>query len=185
MILVIETSWKKESMHFLEFVKPVTDILEGVNATVSVVHYAELTLGQIASADRIIICGNGLQDQDFLKATRKFSWLRDCRKPVLGICAGMQMIAKVFGATLKKSERIGMTRVNFLEPDKLLSKMSGYNVYELHTKAPGVPHGFVELAETDIPLSFRKIDAPIYGLLWHPEVSNKELIKAFATVELG
>jgi GMP synthase-like glutamine amidotransferase len=184
-ILVIETSGRKNSLHFLEFVKPVTDILESVNTVVTVAHYTELTPGQIETADRIIICGNGLQDQDFLKATRKFSWLRDCRKPVLGICAGMQMIAKVFGATLKKSEKIGMQRVNFLEPDTLLSKMSGYNVYELHTKVPGVPYGFVELAETDIPMAFRKTDAPIYGLLWHPEVSNKELIKAFATVDLG
>lgn len=180
MIIVVETSHKKNTLHFLEFVKPVIDILDTVENTVVIRHFTELTSHDIAEAKRIIICGNGLQDQAFLKASRKFAWLRTVTKPVLGICAGMQMITKVCGGKIKPKTRIGVERLQFLQPDALLGRMSKYDVYSLHNYICSVPPGFVELAETDIPMAIRKADAPVYGVLFHPEVLNKDLIREFA-----
>lgn len=182
MILVIDLSGRKNSLHFFEFVKPVMDILEAGAIGHTVKHYTDITAKDIEAAERFILCGTGLQDHAVLKETKRFAWLKTTKKPVLGICAGMQLIGKVHGGKLLSKTRIGVTKVQFLEPDPLLRMMSKYDVFELHNKAVTVPPGFKELAETDIPMAFKKIDAPIYGVLWHPEVLNKELVRAFAVM---
>jgi GMP synthase-like glutamine amidotransferase len=179
MILVIETAERKNSLHFFEFVKPILDILDSMNAHFEVRHYKEVTKEHIDKAEKVILCGNGLQDREFLVDAKKFSWLKTTTKPVLGICAGMQIIGKVHGAKLIKKVKIGVSHVQFLDPDPFMNMMSKYDVYELHNYAVSVPAGFVELAETDIPMAFKKKDVPMYGVMFHPEVMNKELIKAF------
>jgi GMP synthase-like glutamine amidotransferase len=182
MILIIETAQRKNSLHFFEFVKPVMDILESINAAFEVKHYKDVSAEDIERAEKFIICGNGLQDRAFLDDIKKFNWLKKTTKPVLGICAGMQIIGKVHGGKLQKKTRIGVGRLQFLEPDPFLNRMSRYDVYELHNYTVSVPAGFTELAETDIPMAFKKNDSPMYGVLFHPEVMNKELIKAFGMI---
>lgn len=182
MILVVELSARKDSLHFFEFVKPVLDILETAAAAYTVKHYLDITAKDIEDAERFILCGTGLQDHAALKETKRFAWLKKTKKPVLGICAGMQLIGKVHGGRIIVKPRIGVVKVQFLDPDPLMRMMSRFDVYELHNKAVTVPPGFKELAETDIPMAFKKNDAPIYGVLWHPEVLNKELVRAFAVM---
>ncbi len=182
MILIIETSAEKHTLHFFEFVKPLIDIAESTKETVDVMHWSEVDEERAAVASRIILCGNGLLDNKSLSCLKSFSWLEKTNVPVLGICAGAQIISRFFGGRIFPSTRIGVNRITFLHPDPLLSAMSKYNVYELHTKRCTVPPGFVELAETDIPMAFRKADAPVYGVLWHPEVMNKEMVRAFCTM---
>ena len=179
MILIIETAYKKNTLHFFEFVKPIMDILTDAGITFTVKHYKELAAKDIEEAEKFIICGNGLQDTAVFDDVKRFAWLKTTRKPVLGICAGMQIIGKVHGGKIKPRVHIGVSRLQFLEPDPLIRRMSKYDVYELHNYMVTVPTGFTELAETYIPMAFRKNDAPVYGVMFHPEVMNKELIRAF------
>ncbi|MEK6849916.1 MAG: gamma-glutamyl-gamma-aminobutyrate hydrolase family protein, partial [Nanoarchaeota archaeon] len=60
----------------------------------------------IAQADSIIITGTALADFVYLK--QKWDWLKTFKKPVLGICAGMQVLALAHGGKLVNQERIGV-----------------------------------------------------------------------------
>jgi len=101
MILVIKVN--EFELHDEEFVRPVTDILENYK----VVHYEELKKEDL-DVDKIIICGTALKDNKYLNNLDKFSWLKDFKGEVLGICAGMQIIGKIFGRELIKEKKIGV-----------------------------------------------------------------------------
>jgi len=139
MILVVKVNEHK--LHDDEFVKPVIDLLENFK----VVDYREIDLEGI---DKIIICGTALKDNKYLE--HDFSWLKNFKGKVLGICAGMQIIGKVLGHKLIENKKIGVKD----------------NKYYLHSFSV---EGFEDSLEVD---NFK-------GVLYHPEVLNKEMIKEF------
>jgi imidazoleglycerol phosphate synthase glutamine amidotransferase subunit HisH len=140
MILVVKVNEHK--LHDDEFVKPLTDLLDDFR----VVDYNNV---ELEGVDKVIICGTALKDNKYLEGD--FSWLKDCKIPVLGICAGMQIIGKVLGHELIKDKRIGVFD----------------NKYYLHSFRVD---GFGDSLEKD---NFK-------GLLFHPEVLGKEIIKEFS-----
>ena len=102
MILVIKVN--KMKLHDEEFVRPVTDLLENFK----VVDYRKVKKEDLDKCDKVIICGTALKDNDYLENLDKFSWLKEFKKPVLGICAGMQIIGLILGKELIKNKRIGV-----------------------------------------------------------------------------
>src|SRR3989344_5252178 len=124
MILVINLN--KYKLHDLEFINPVTDLLDNYK----VVHYKNLKQGDLEKADKVIIAGTSLKDNDYLEEIEKFYWIKNFRKPILGICAGMQILALVNGAKLKKAKEIGQTEIKILKQDKLIRDLT--KVYSLH-----------------------------------------------------
>ena len=94
MILIIKVN--EFELHDDEFVKPITDLLEDYK----VVDYRDVNLEGV---DKIIITGTALKDNKYLE--RDFSFLKDFKGKVLGICAGMQIIGKLFGYKLEKSKK--------------------------------------------------------------------------------
>ncbi|MDP3986930.1 MAG: hypothetical protein Q8P81_01750 [Nanoarchaeota archaeon] len=149
MILIINVC--KHKLHFYEFVKPVGDILVKNNIKGFIRHYTCLTKKDLEKASKIIICGTALKDNDYLENIKKFSWLKDCKKPVLGICAGMQIIGIISGHKLIKNKKIGVFN----------------NKYYLHSFSV---EGF---GDELLIKNFR-------GYLFHPEVLNKDLVLEFA-----
>ena len=102
MILVIKVN--KMKLHDEEFVRPVTDLLENFK----VVDYRKVKKEDLDKCDKVIICGTALKDNDYLENLDKFSWLKEFKKPVLGICAVMQIIGLILGKELIKNKRIGV-----------------------------------------------------------------------------
>lgn len=111
--------------------------------------------------------------------------------PVLGICYGAQLIAKVSGGRIDKSNKreYGRAHLAKTKNDILLEGISEKSqVWMSHSDSISeLPQGFEILATTtSIPVAaFKKTDStqPLYGLQFHPEVyhstEGKTIIRNF------
>jgi GMP synthase-like glutamine amidotransferase len=177
MILVVDMNSKKNSFGFYEFVLPIVSIAEELEKCV-VKHYLEVNEKNLNSYDKIILSGSALKNIVTLDQTAGFAWLKNCGKPVLGICAGMQTIGLVFGGRLKNCREIGMTEIATLKANILFS--SKFRAYTLHNYALVPSAEFEVLAESaKCVQAIKHKQKNIYGVLFHPEVRNNEVIKRF------
>ncbi len=112
--------------------------------------------------------------------------------PVLGICYGAQLMAKMFGGRIDKSNKreYGRARLQVQIEDILFSEVSeNSQVWMSHSDSiTELPNGFDILATTEsIPIAgFKKseeITKPLYGIQFHPEVyhstEGKKIIQNF------
>ena len=112
--------------------------------------------------------------------------------PVLGICYGAQLTAKLFGGRVDKSEKREYGRAIFTKTkeDSLLQNVSATSqVWMSHSDTIKVlPDGFELLGTTEsIPVAAFKSNSaetcPLYGLQFHPEVyhsaEGKIIVKNF------
>lgn len=175
MILLVNVC--KEKLHYFEFVKPIEDILCGMNLKFFTKHYSEMGEKDLEKAEGIIICGTSLKDNDFMRDVERFSWIRKTEKPVLGICAGMQIISFIFGGKIKKKSEIGFCKEEFEKP--FLGLANGEEVYHLHNYYVSVPENFESFTKNKIPQAIKHRSREIYGVLFHPEVRQKQMIVNF------
>ncbi len=159
MILLINIC--KEKLHFYEFVKPIEDILSKNKIRFFTKHYKEIDKKDLEKADKIIICGTSLKDNEFLNYMDKFQWIKDYKKPIFGICGGAHVIGLILGNKLKKIKEIGLKKI-FIK--NFLGINEEREVYHLHQ--------FYVLPEI-----YNK--GNIYATLFHPEVRNKDIIVNF------
>ena len=176
MILIINVC--REKLHHYEFVKPIEYILRKNKIKFFTRNYLELNEKDLQKAGKIIICGTSLKDFDYEKYFGRFSWLKDFDKPVLGICAGMQIIGFIFGGKEKKATEIGYYFENF--KNEFLSLKNEHEVYHLHNNYVTLPKDFENFTYGKIPQAIKHKAKPIYGVLFHPEVRNKKMIEKFA-----
>lgn len=175
MILVINVC--SEKLHYLEFVKPVEDILKDEGIKFFTRHYEEVGKKDVEKADKVIVCGTSLRDNEFLKNIDKFSWIKDFEKPLLGICSGMQIIGLVNGEKIKKHLEIGYFYEEF---DKEFLGLKGrFEVYHLHNNYIDFSGEFEVYSKGKIPQAVKHKFKEIYGVLFHPEVRQKNMIGEF------
>ena len=177
MILVVDMNWKKDSLGYYEFVLPILSVAEQLDECV-VKHYSEVTSEDLTDCRRVILSGTALKNNATLNQPQKFTWLKDIDKPVLGICAGMQTIGVVFGLLLTRCLEIGMTQMTTLNENPLFS--GTFKAYSLHNYSVESSEEFEVLAESERCLqALKHKQKPIYGVLFHPEVRNGEIVKRF------
>lgn len=117
--------------------------------------------------------------------------------PVLGVCYGAQLTAKVFGGKVDKSNKreYGRAKLEIKQQDILFNNVhNGSQVWMSHSDSiTTLPQGFELLAVTEsIPVAaFKKSNCnlsspichPLYGIQFHAEVyhstQGKEIIKNF------
>ncbi len=178
MILIINTS--KEKLHYLEFVKPIEDILKDFKT--KTINYKNLKKSHLSKAKKVIICGTSLQDNEYQKDLNKFEWINNLNKPILGICAGMQLIGLTNSQKLKNKTEIGYFHENF--KGKFLGLKGKIEVYHLHKKYIDFKKlkDFKIYNSGIIPQAIKHKKKEIYRVLFHPEVRQKELILNFAKI---
>lgn len=159
----------KEELSEHEFISPVWML----QPEAGFVRGESMLPGDLDDASHIIICGTALADFEYLKWD--WSWIRSCNKPILGICAGAQVIAKEFGWNLVKTQRIGVQQVKRLKNNPLFEKDA--NAYFLHSY--DISGGEVLAASAGVPAVLKVKDKPIFACVFHPEVMNDEIIRNF------
>lgn len=175
MILIVNVC--REKLHYLEFVKPITDIFEENNKPYFVKDYKKITKKDLQRADKAVICGTSLMDDEFINNLPKFAWVKFFDKPILGICAGMQVIGLMFGSKLRKKTEIGFFKEEFKRV--FLGMERKQEVYHLHNFYVSLPRGFEKFTKSEVPQAIKHTEKEIYGVLFHPEVRQKDLINVF------
>jgi len=168
-VLIVSTCSEKLSER--EFVNPI------VNRIDEMVEWKVVSIDDSekmsAKFDKIIICGTAVADNEYL--LNNFEWLKETKKPVLGICSGIQIIAKTFGGVIVPKKEIGMVEVK----GNLFGKKK-FNAYALHTNGISKLSEFKILARSKKSVQVIKHKSKeIYGVMFHPEVRNEWVLDEF------
>jgi GMP synthase-like glutamine amidotransferase len=181
MILVVDMNWKRDSMALGEFVLPIVSAIKPLEECV-VKHFSDINPQELKDYSKIVLSGTALKDHATLNQTEKFQWLKFCEPPVLGICAGMQTIGLVFEEPLTPCLQVGMIEVETLKANPLFE--GNFRAYALHNFSVAPSKTFSVLAKsTKCVQAIKHRQKDIYGVLFHPEVRNIEILQRFARME--
>jgi GMP synthase-like glutamine amidotransferase len=177
-VLVVDMNWKGATLAQYEFVKPILSVVEPLEAC-TVKHYLDVNASEVENYSHIILSGTTLKDFEFLEHLDCFQWIRTCTKPILGICAGMQTIIRLYGEQLVACQQVGMTEITTTKPNPLFS--GGFQAYSLHTYSVASENQtFDAIAKSDKCIqAIAHKQKPFYGVLFHPEVRNHDILKRF------
>jgi GMP synthase (glutamine-hydrolysing) len=184
MILLVDLCYEKDSLSQYEFVHPIARALRGIGAACKIEHYTEVEEQELQRYSHAVLCGTALQDNAYLDHLTLFCWIKRFPRPLLGICAGMQVIGLIFGGRLMPYASIGLERIELLCQTSLLGRPGQLEVYHLHGFGVTLPEGFILLAGSPRhPEAFKLIGGPIYGIIFHPEVRSRWILERFAGLQ--
>lgn len=179
MILLVNIC--NEKLHYFDFVRPIEDILRKNKIEFFVKGYDRINESDLKNAEKIIICGTSLKDNDFLKDKGKFRWIKSFDRPILGICGGMQILGLTYGGRFGQKTEIGFYREDFF--NSFLGLAGEQEVYHLHNNFVDFSRctelDYFAVSKLDILQAFKHKTKPHYGVLFHPEVRQKEMIINF------
>lgn len=180
MILLLDLGFRANSLSRDEFVLPVGRIAERSGKCWIYRHYADMGERIPEETGGIVICGTALRDNGFLRKIDRFGWLSETEIPVLGICAGMQVLCLTHGGTVREGCEIGMTDIHVVVQHPLLPLQPSFQAYELHSFSCSLPPGFEALAVSTTCLqAMRHLRHPRFGVMFHPEVRNDRVVERF------
>ncbi|PNE22465.1 glutamine amidotransferase [Mesotoga sp. Brook.08.YT.4.2.5.1] len=116
------------------------------------------------------------------------SFVKDFHGPVLGICLGMQILARLFQESLVASRELGVSKVRLDTSNELFMGMkSEVNAYQRHNYGlPYIPGGYYQIAwgESTFIQGIASLDGSRFGVQFHPEEielgSEEELLRIFS-----
>jgi GMP synthase-like glutamine amidotransferase len=186
MILLVDLCYENDSLSQYEFVHPIARAIQGAGSAWKIEHYTEVEEGELERYSHAILCGTALQDNAYMDKLDCFGWIESYHGPLLGICAGMQVIGAVFGGELVPFASIGLEKIEILRETPLLGRPRQMEVYHLHSFGVTLPKGFALLAgSAQQAEAFKLIGRPTYGIIFHPEVRSRWILEQFAGLPKG
>ncbi|HNX39121.1 MAG TPA: gamma-glutamyl-gamma-aminobutyrate hydrolase family protein [Methanothrix sp.] len=180
-ILLLDLASQQAHLSRYELVRPIGSILQKAGHACHVIHYSDLRPEDLQECGGVILCGTALMDNGYAENLSAFSWLKDFCRPVLGICAGMQVISAAFGGSIVSHPSIGLEKIDIIQASPLLGGPRAIEGYMLHNFAASLPEDFMLLAgRAEAAQAFRHTVRPIYGIIFHPEVRNRWILESFA-----
>jgi len=176
-VLILDTSYEKNSLFKDEFCMPIANIINQIpNFKYEIKHYSEKI--NFENYDKIILSGSALKDFEYLESLNKFEFIKTTLVPILGICAGIQIIAKTYETELKKCKEIEITKTITTKQNKLFE--GEFETYSIHNYSIYCPKEFEIIAKSKKGIhGVKHKEKEIYGVLFHPEIKNKEIIEKF------
>ncbi len=180
MIVILDCTRQDLPLLKQEFVSQVASIVERGGHQVMVL---PLTTTEVPdNLQGVILTGTALKDDQYLVHGIP-KWLMKWTGPVLGICAGMQLIVVAGGGTIIPSEKIGMTEITVTSDDKIFSGKERFHAWELHQSGVKPTESMKVLARSASGVQAVLCpDRPWYGVLFHPEVRNEWVIINFLEI---
>jgi GMP synthase (glutamine-hydrolysing) len=180
-ILVVNCARNEDLLTKREFVWPIQRALHEPSR---VVHLSKLKKEDVLAASAVIFSGCPLADNAFLQFVPKLSWLKRMDVPMLGICAGHQLLGRIFGGKISHAEKavIGWTKLQKKKSHTLLKEFPArFSAFELHGNRIACPKDFsiyVSSAHNPNEVMIHQ-KKKIVGVEFHPEVRNEKLLQAF------
>lgn len=181
-VLIVDLT-SKDALRSSEFINP----LKKAFPKAKVIHYSILTTQMASKSKGIILSGTTLTDHEYLKKVKQFNFLKKYPSPVLGICAGQQIIGIIFGSTIhrEKKPEIGLIPIYVEQSDEILDGYDNtFSAYTLHQSNISLPKNFIRIAHSNEYENaiIKHEKKPIYGLSFHPEVRNQLIFKNFEKI---
>ncbi|MDD1728963.1 MAG: hypothetical protein LUQ50_07820 [Methanospirillum sp.] len=180
MIAILDCTRQDLPLLKREFVSPVVSIVERSGHQAMILPLA--TTEVPVNLQGVILTGTALMDDHYLLHGIP-EWLMKWTGPVLGICAGMQLIVIAGGGIVIPSEKIGMTEIMVTSDEEIFSGKERFNAWELHQSGVMPTESMKILARSEAGVqAVRCADRPWYGVLFHPEVRNEWIIINFLEI---
>jgi len=180
MTLLVNLCAEEHPLSRDEFVLPIARIVERAGEVPTICQNKDMRGHGPPRGESVILCGTALQDIAYLEQLNQFSWITERDIPVLGICAGMQVIALLFGGTLGEDREIGMTGIQIVGDDPLFEGQQEFEAFELHILSiVPPPHFHVLAVSSRCSQVIRHPDRCIYGVMFHPEVRHDWVVERF------
>lgn len=186
-VLIINNAEKGIS----EFFDPIVQILKDACIFCEVAEYKEIPPINDLEYGGIIMTGSPCGDDIVDHHMPYFQWVRECRIPILGICAGHHIIGKMYGAELLRSVEIeiGDCYITFDRPEDPIFKDCEHKllVRQNHKDSITLPPGFILLAHSEVCQveAMKHPTRPIYTTQFHPEFLNTDMILNFCGLSLN
>lgn len=167
-----------------EFALPIEQIISDCGSSSVFIEYADCLSFNFNEVDGAILTGSPQGDDIVDHHLPYFQWVKDFKKPVLGICAGHHITGFMHGATLLQSEEpeAGDFEVEIVKPDPLLNELpNSFRVKQMHNDSVTLPHDFELLATSLTCLNqlMKHKQKPLYTCQFHPEFYNHDLVRNF------
>lgn len=171
-----------------------TELLASLNDhEIKTMPWNAIDLMAIDQFDCVILTGTSLSG--FFKQQKihpaELKLIKESNKPILGICAGFQLIAEAYGATIinKKDKIRGIKEIKIVQNDPIFYGLTKIEAFQSHHRiVTAVSDPLLVLGNSPDGIEvIRHRERMVYGFQFHPEVapnetSGRQLIENFLSI---
>ncbi|MBI3511205.1 MAG: gamma-glutamyl-gamma-aminobutyrate hydrolase family protein [Bacteroidetes bacterium] len=157
----------------------IADMVSACGGECAMVKWDEVSESELKKSSGIIFSGSPAMftEVDHAPYIEKFSFLKEGKIPVLGICFGHQLMGILHGAKIFRDKEIrSPNKISVLKKDPLFENLfPETEMTEDHTEGITLPSSFIHLASSSsyINEGMRHPFLPLWGVQFHPEVSGE------------